>query len=75
MKLFNTILLSLSAVFLIIGTHQAIIYGVQYSYFFFMMSSGFFLWFTFRKKNEAVQKVKKQAKGPALKHNAKRKNK
>lgn len=70
MKLKETILLSLSAAFLLIGIHQAMKFGVQNSYFFFMLSAGLFLWYTLRKKqgeengkarnpNPAKQKGKK----------------
>ena len=59
MKLFDTILFSLSAALLIIGVHQSILHGVQNSYFFFMMASGTFLWYTLRKKNSPLKDVPK----------------
>lgn len=59
MKLFDTILFSLSAALLIIGVHQAILHGVQNSYFFFMMASGIFLWYTLRKKNNPLKDAPK----------------
>ncbi|MBC7485383.1 MAG: hypothetical protein H7282_01345 [Cytophagaceae bacterium] len=50
MKLTETILLALSAAFLIIGVHQGMKNGIQTSYFFLMVSSGLFLLYTLRKK-------------------------
>lgn len=60
MKLTETILLALSAAFLIMGVHQGMKHGIQASYFFLMVSSGLFLWYTLRKKKaEEVSKPKK----------------
>jgi nicotinamide riboside transporter PnuC len=75
MKLFDTILFSLSAALLIIGVHQAILHGVQNSYFFFMMASSLFLWYTLRKKSsqqkEAGTPKDKKPKNQDKKRNAK----
>jgi len=63
MKLFETILLALSAVFLLIGIHQGMKHGIQASYFFLMVSSGLFLWYTLRKKKAQEESKPKKAKG------------
>jgi len=55
MKIIDTILLACSAAFLLIGIHQAMMHGVQNSYFFFMVSSGLFLWYVLRKKKAELE--------------------
>ena len=66
MKLFDTLLLAASAAFLLIGVHQGITFGLQSSYFFLMVSSGLFLWYSLRKKKkeELENKAKKTAPQP-----------
>ena len=65
MKLADSLLLAGSAAFLLIGIHQAMTYGVQNGYFFFMVSSGLFLWYTLRKKRAEENKktVKPKPRG------------
>jgi hypothetical protein len=62
MKLTETILLALSAAFLLIGIHQGMKFGVQNSYFFFMVSAGVFLWYTLRKKKDVIEESNKNKK-------------
>jgi hypothetical protein len=62
MKLPETLLLALSAVFLLIGIHQGMTHGVQNSYFFFMISAGLFLWYTLRKKQAAIEEANRAKK-------------
>jgi len=64
MKLTETLLLAASAVFLLIGIHQGMTFGVQNSYFFFMVSAGLFLWYTLRKKKDELED-KNKSKKPA----------
>jgi hypothetical protein len=57
MRIFDTLLFSLTAVLVIIGVHQSILHGVQNSYFIFMFASGLFLWYSLRKRNRAAEKA------------------
>jgi Flp pilus assembly protein TadB len=75
MKLFDTILISLSAALMIIGVHQSVLHGLQNSYFIFMMASALFLWYTLRKKNRLQPKDAKSGKGFAQNQTKKRKHK
>jgi hypothetical protein len=51
MKLFDIILLSLSAGFLIIGIHQIMTVGFAASYWLMMMSSGLLFVYALRKRS------------------------
>ena len=72
MKLIETILLALSAAFLLIGIHQGMTFGVQNSYFFFMVSAGLFLWYTMRKRKSEIVEKSKTKKTTASKSKGKR---
>ncbi len=67
MKLTETLLLAASAVFLLIGIHQGMTFGVQHAYFFLMMSSGLFLWYTLRKKKDELEEKNRTKKKTATK--------
>ncbi len=65
----NTVLVALSVVMLIIGIHQSLLYGFFESYWLFMGSGLFFLWYQFRKNrlehlkgNTPPSKTKKKKK-------------
>ncbi len=73
MKLFDTLLLAASAAFLLFGIHQGVTFGLQNSYFFLMVSTGIFLWYTLRKKKEELEKNSKAKKTTAPKPKARRK--
>lgn len=45
MKLSAIILLSLSVVCFIVGVHQSFFYGISNSYWLFMFTVGFLMWF------------------------------
>lgn len=62
MKLSETLLLGASAAFVIIGIHQAIHFGLQNSYFFFMVSTGLFLWYSLRKKKDELEEKNRSKK-------------
>lgn len=62
MKLSETLLLAASAAFLLIAVHQGITFGLQSSYFFLMVSTGLFLWYTLRKKKDELKKNDKTKK-------------
>ena len=49
---FKVILLSIGIVFFIIGVHQSFFYGIQASYWAFMISGVCFLWMQYIKKKE-----------------------
>jgi hypothetical protein len=51
MKLTDIILLSLSAAFVVVGTHLTMTYGITASYPVFMASVGLILWYRYRKLN------------------------
>jgi hypothetical protein len=50
MKLGDSILLSLSAAFLIIGIHQLVVKGLFHAYFYIMLAVLLLLWHRYRKK-------------------------
>ena len=51
MKLFDTVLLSLGVVFIIIGAYEVMAYGLGHAYIYIMLAMGVFFWFTYRKKS------------------------
>ncbi len=55
-KLFDTILLSLMVVLLMIGIHQTMVNGFGNSYWIFMFLLGLFFLYNFRKVNNKNQK-------------------
>ncbi len=65
--LFDIVLLSLSAVAMIIGVHQSVNYGFGASYWLYMIAIGLFLYYQFRKL-----KKKQQEQQPKLNRRAKR---
>jgi len=50
MKLFDTLLLSMGVVLIIIGTYEVMAVGLVQAYIFLMPAIGLFLWFLYRKK-------------------------
>jgi hypothetical protein len=50
MKLRDTILLALSAAFLIIGIYEIATQGLSFAYWSLMLAVIFFFWFTYRKR-------------------------
>lgn len=50
MKLQDTILLALSAAFLIIGVYEIATQGLSFAYWSLMLGVIFFFWFTYRKR-------------------------
>jgi Na+/melibiose symporter-like transporter len=48
----KVVLISFAVVFFIIGVDQSLRYGVQFSYWAFMLSGFAFLWFQYLKKKE-----------------------
>jgi hypothetical protein len=57
MKASDIILLSLSAAFVIIGTHQTITNGIVASYPIFMLAVVFLFWYKYRQNKRAGQEV------------------
>ncbi|UZR92730.1 hypothetical protein [Chondrinema litorale] len=55
---FKVILLSIGAVFFIIGVHQSFYFGIQASYWAFMISGVCFLWVQYIKKKEEEEEKK-----------------
>ena len=53
MKLFDTILLSLGVVFIIIGAYEVMAAGLGQAYTSIMLAMLMFFWFTYRKKSKA----------------------
>lgn len=66
MKVSNIVILSLSAAFVIIGTHLTITQGLTVSYPVFMLAVALLFWYKLRQKNqpthfeEPAQDVKKR---------------
>jgi hypothetical protein len=53
MKLFDTILLSLGVVFIIIGAYEVMSAGLGQAYTSIMLAMIMFFWFTYRKRSKA----------------------
>lgn len=53
MKLFDTVLLSLGVVFIIIGIYEVMAVGLGSAYIFVMLAITALLWFTYRKNSKA----------------------
>jgi hypothetical protein len=53
MKLFDIVLLSLGAVFIIIGIYEVMAVGMAHAYSSLMLALLAFFWFTYRKKSKA----------------------
>ncbi|MBY0435874.1 MAG: hypothetical protein K2U26_17400 [Cyclobacteriaceae bacterium] len=53
MKLFDTLLLSLGVVFIIISIYEVMAQGLSYAYSSLMLALLSFFWFTYRKKSKA----------------------
>lgn len=79
MKLIDTLLLTLSAGFFLIGLHQLYMVGFAHSYFLFMMMLACFLAFTYRKgkrvQEEEAQKTIENKKKPVPTPKKKKKRK
>jgi len=54
MKLTDTLILSLCVVIIIIGIHQTMQYGFEYSYWIFMFSIALLLFYKLRKINQSI---------------------
>lgn len=52
MRLIDSVLLSLSVVFFIIGVHQVMTLGIAYAYWILMLSIILLFWYRIRKKNQ-----------------------
>jgi hypothetical protein len=52
MKLFDTLLLALGVVFIIISIYEVITVGLSLAYPYLMLALGSFFWFTYRKKSK-----------------------
>lgn len=52
MKVSNIVILSLSAAFVIVGTHLTITQGVTVSYPVFMLAVALLFWYKLRQKNQ-----------------------
>lgn len=50
MKLFDTILISLGVVFIIISVYEVMAFGLGHAYTSIMLAMIMFFWFTYRKK-------------------------
>jgi len=50
----KTLLLSVAVVFFIIGVHQSFYFGIQASYWAFMIAGVSFLWIQYMKKQEEL---------------------
>lgn len=52
MKLFDTLLLALGVVFIIISIYEVMAVGLSLAYPYLMLALGSFFWFTYRKKSK-----------------------
>jgi len=55
MKISNIALLSLSAAFVIIGTHQTVVHGLLASYPIFMLAVALLFWYKYRQNQSAAE--------------------
>ena len=63
MKIFDTILFSLSVFFFVVGVYETIVLNsIQDTYFFFAFSVGTFLWYKVRKDKWRQQEQQQQQK-------------
>ncbi len=62
MKIFDTFLFCFAILLMLIGIHQAMMFGFPASYWIFMLALGSLLWFQVRKKN---QKAAEDGKTPS----------
>jgi len=60
MKTSDIILLSLSAAFVIIGTHQTITLGITASYPIFMLSVALLFWYKYRQIQRRMEEEEQQ---------------
>jgi predicted Co/Zn/Cd cation transporter (cation efflux family) len=51
MKLIDTLIFSMAILAMMIGIHQSMMVGFAASYWLFMVSFGFLMWYQVRKKN------------------------
>lgn len=61
MKLKDTIIFSIAIAFLIIGLHQSMTVGFEYSYWLFMVTIGLLLWYKVRKDRNRGQSKDEKA--------------
>jgi hypothetical protein len=61
MKIPSIILLSLAVVCFIIGIHQSFFYGISNSYWLFMFTVGFLMWYKLTLGEENAEEDKKEA--------------
>lgn len=72
MKILDAILLSVVAAFLIIGLYHTFRYGIEYSYFMFMIVAFSILWLNARGVGKVITKSPQNL--PTQKHKKKIKN-
>lgn len=77
MKLFPTILFSITVFLVIVGIHQTMTNGFAESYWIFSFATASFLWFAYTKRNEKpgeeIAKKYEKATGKKLLKNNKKK--
>lgn len=61
MKILDTFLFCFSILLMLIGIHQAMMYGFPSAYWLFMLSLGSLLWYQIRKKNQLKEEKEKKA--------------
>ncbi len=61
MKLFDTLLFSFAILMMLIGIHQAMMFGFHSAYWLFMLCLSALLWYQIRKKNQSKGKDGKNA--------------
>lgn len=63
MKIFDTFLFCFSILLMLIGIHQAMMFGFPAAYWLFMLSLGSLLWYQIRKKNQLKTENDKNSSG------------
>lgn len=60
MKIIDVVSFSLGIGFFIIGIYEATVVGVLYSYWWFMLSAGLLLFYTYRKRSQEYRANQEQ---------------
>lgn len=63
MKLLDAILFSVALALIVVGIHQTMVLGIEFSYSLFMFAVGLLFWFQLR-RNKARESSESQAKKP-----------
>jgi hypothetical protein len=64
MKLLDVVLIAFAVALFMIGIHQSTVYGIKNSYWIFMLSLGFLLFFRYRRAVSKPEEIEKETEIP-----------